>query len=600
MGRAVVSCLLAFACVVLIFLAIGAVAVYQGLQERATLTRQQAVVHYQRGLTHLEAGQYELAIAEFEHTLSLDPTHREARDALREAKTTIVSQPTPTSATLQEATIAILAEAETLAQEKKWQEVIQRLTQLRDLAPDFEKQKVVDLFYTAYFNLGKELVREGQLNEGIHAFEQALTEHPGDPEASLEIDMASLYVSAEATWGADWPSTINFLEQLYTLTPDYLDVSSRLYQAYESYGDTLMTEDAWCLAELQYEQATMLKPSTAMQAKWDEAVFLCRAPTPTPTPTVTATPIIIGTATLTATTGTTQTTFSTTGSILFSRFNAKDSRWEIVAVTSGEADPVVVLRDATQPATSPNGKFLAYHPEMAEAEGLHVLNVATGKDTRVTTFGEDISPDWAPDNLRFVFPSQRSGDRRWQIYIGWADGKGEPVPLIEGRTPAWSPDGTLIAFQGTDAQGNNPGLYLISSEGGPIARLTQDESDRAPAWSPNCARRILEVSNEGIDVTVPSDSERSCQLAFMSSRGGNWEIYVTDVVSGTLTQLTASAGNDGLATWSPDGSQIAFVSDRDGSWGIYVMPATGGQAVKIADWGEEHADWLMERLSWVR
>jgi TolB protein len=591
---------LAFACVFVIFLAIGAVAVYQGLQERATLTRQQAVVHYERGLAHLEGGQYELAIAEFEHTLSLDPTHREARDALREAKTTIVSQPTPTSATLQEATIAILAEAETLALEQKWQEVIQRLTQLRDLAPDFENQKVSDLFHTAYFNLGRQLVREGQVNEGIRAFEQAVAERPGDPEASLEIDLASLYVSAEATWGVDWPSTIDFLEQLYTLTPDYLDVANRLYQAYESYGDTLMTEDAWCLAELQYEQATLLEPGAAVQARWDEAAFLCRAPTPTPAPTVTATPTMTGTPTVTATTGTTQTTFSTTGSILFSRFNAKDSRWEIVAITSGGDDPVLVLRDATQPAASPNGEFLAYHPEMAEAEGLYVLDVDTGKDTRVTTFREDITPDWAPDNQRFVFPSQRSGDRRWQIYIGWADGKGEPVPLIEGRTPAWSPDGTLIAYQGTDAQGNNPGLYLISSEGGPIARLTQDESDRAPAWSPNCPRRILEVSNQGIDVTIPSDSERTCHLAFMSSRSGNWEIYVTELVSGTLTQLTRSAGNDGLATWSPDGSQLAFVSDRDGSWGVYVMPATGGGAIKVADWGEEHTDWLVERLSWVR
>ena len=105
-----------------------------------------------------------------------------------------------------------------------------------------------------------------------------------------------------------------------------------------------------------------------------------------------------------------------------------------------------------------------------------------------TTFGEDVTPDWGPDNLGLVFASQRSGDRRWQVYLGWADAKSEAVPLVEGRTPAWSPDGVHIAYQGADEQGNNPGLYLISVAGGPGTRLTDGESERAPAWSPACAR----------------------------------------------------------------------------------------------------------------
>jgi Tol biopolymer transport system component len=86
----------------------------------------------------------------------------------------------------------------------------------------------------------------------------------------------------------------------------------------------------------------------------------------------------------------------------------------------------------------------------------------------------------------------------------------------------------------------------------------------------------------------------------MSSQGGNWEIYVADVLSGDVTQLTTSPGNDGLPVWSPDGKNIAFVSDRSGSWGVYIMPGTGGTPTKVADWGEEHADWLVERITWAR
>jgi TolB protein len=289
------------------------------------------------------------------------------------------------------------------------------------------------------------------------------------------------------------------------------------------------------------------------------------------------------------------------GSVLFSRFNEKDAAWEIAAVSPGDRNPTAILSNATQPAGSPNGRLLAYHAEVDEAEGLHVLNRDTGEDVRATTFREDVIPDWAPDNQRFVFPSQRAGDRRWQIFIGWADAKGEPIALVDGRTPAWSPDGTLIVYQGSDAEGNNPGLYLISANGGPVARLTQNESDRAPAWSPGCARGGLALTVEGINATPAANTAPgSCQIAFMSSQSGDWEIYSIDVHSRQLTQLTRSTGNDGLPTWSPDGSHIAFVSDRDGSWGVYTMPAAGGQATKIADWSEAHADWLVERIDWVR
>jgi TolB protein len=101
-------------------------------------------------------------------------------------------------------------------------------------------------------------------------------------------------------------------------------------------------------------------------------------------------------------------------------------------------------------------------------------------------------------------------------------------------------------------------------------------------------------------VSSQGAAESDCQVAFMSTKDGNWEIYVANVLRGTVTRLTTSSGNDGLPTWSPDGDQIAFVSDRGGSWGVYAMPATGGEAVEIANWGEAHTNWLVERIAWVR
>jgi hypothetical protein len=33
---------------------------------------------------------------------------------------------------------------------------------------------------------------------------------------------------------------------------------------------------------------------------------------------------------------------------------------------------------------------------------------------------------------------------------------------------------------------------------------------------------------------------------------------------------------------------------------VYTMPATGGTAVRVADWSDEFSDWLVERIDWVR
>jgi hypothetical protein len=64
-------------------------------------------------------------------------------------------------------------------------------------------------------------------------------------------------------------------------------------------------------------------------------------------------------------------------------------------------------------------------------------------------------------------------------------------------------------------------------------------------------------------------------IAFVSDRGGDRDLYLMDVATGAVDQLTTDPGADGNPTWSPDGSRIAFDSDRDGDFDIYVMNADG-------------------------
>lgn len=583
--RPAIGCFSTFVCVLLIYVIIGLAGAFEGLQERQAIRQQNAEEHYQRGLTYLEQGQLDLAIAEFDLTLTLDSNHTEAREALREAKSLTQAQPTPTSETRKNVAEDLLGDVQELMQQGNWQEAVEVLNQIQDIAPTYKAQQVVELVYLANYELGLRLIAEDDLPQALAAFEAALAARPGDPVVTVEQSKLALYLAAEESWGGDWEQTIALLEQLYGEDAGYLDVRRRLFEAYVAFADALAGQQDWCLAAPRYASALEVSSEAGIEGKYNDADLRCRASlTPTAAPTrvvAAATPgsASTGTAVVSATgTITAASVVSGAGTIVFSRFNEKDLAWEIIGASPGGETTTVLARGASQPAVSPNGRLLAYHSELPESEGLHILNLTTGEDIRSTIFREDVIPQWGGDNLRLVFASQRAGDRRWQVFLGFADGKGDPVTLFDGRTPAWSPDGRWIAYQGTDPEGNNPGIYLIPFEGGPARRLSTHESDRLPRFSP-----------------------RGDQIVYMSARSGNWDLYVVDLEGGSPRQLTRAASNEGLPAWSPDGRQIAFVSDRGARWRVYVVDNAGaGTPVQVAVWGEEHPDWLLEQIAWTR
>ena len=60
-------------------------------------------------------------------------------------------------------------------------------------------------------------------------------------------------------------------------------------------------------------------------------------------------------------------------------------------------------------------------------------------------------------------------------------------------------------------------------------------------------------------------------------------IWMLDVASERVRQLTFSAKSDGSPRWAPDGRSIAFLSDRDGAAQLYLLPMSGGDAQRITD-----------------
>ncbi len=608
--RFTLGCLGIVACVALLYGGIGLMAVRAGLQERALLANSESLAHYRRGQELLAEDSIDLAIAEFERAIKLNPTFREARQALREAQQVSLAQPTPTSETRTAAAADIFAQAEAQLAAENWSDAIFTLSQVRDLDSAFQPEQVAELMFTAHYQRGLQLLRPDQLAEALTEFEAALAERPTDPDATTERRKAALYLTATDP-DVDLKDAVRALVQLQRLDDSYLDVSQLLPRTYHAYGDELGRSGEWCLAQAQFAAALELQPGTTLASKLETSTDRCLAGDgaqpvqTTATPPAGRTPSARGSATPAAgaasAAGTPPSSATTPpdaaqpqdsaaeaepapaapsggagGRVVYATFNPDFKRWDVLAVPAAGGEPTLLAASGIMPALSPNGQTLLYRSEQQSSIGIHALNLATGEDVRATKLRQDVLPRWGGENNPFIFAAQDPGTNRWEIFLGFADGKSDPINQGDGRTPTWSRDGKFIAFQGTDAEGNNPGIYVMPFGGGAPVRLTSHESDRSPAFSPD-----------------------GSQVAYMSTRGGNWDVYVVSSSGGEPRQVTTTPGNDGLPTWSPDGTRLAYVSDSGGRWGIFTIGSSGGAPARITDWdGVNRADWLQSQIWW--
>jgi len=136
-------------------------------------------------------------------------------------------------------------------------------------------------------------------------------------------------------------------------------------------------------------------------------------------------------------------------------------------------------------------------------------------------------------------------------------------PPGQSGLPAWSPDGTRIAFVGATQAGMR--LYLLDFFSGDIHTLTSAPgfADSTPAWAPDGAK---------IAFTRCGGSPEDC------------DVWVVNVDGSGALNLTQSPGSeDTMPAWAPDGAKIAFSSSRDGNVEIYTMNADGTAPTRLTD-----------------
>ncbi|MEJ2600523.1 MAG: hypothetical protein P8Z00_19465 [Anaerolineales bacterium] len=170
-----------------------------------------------------------------------------------------------------------------------------------------------------------------------------------------------------------------------------------------------------------------------------------------------------------------------------------------------------------------------------------------GSDLRQITDIADgaCQPAWSPDGQRLVFISPCESNHESYpgagLFVINVDGsESDPVPLTNtlggDYDPAWSPDGTHIAFT-TLRDGGRPHIYVYSLEDRSVERISEEYSrDMQPAWSPDGSK-----------------------IAFITTRNGPYQIWLMDANGQNQTLFSHSKDKiNTYPTWSPDGQLILF------------------------------------------
>jgi Tol biopolymer transport system component len=220
------------------------------------------------------------------------------------------------------------------------------------------------------------------------------------------------------------------------------------------------------------------------------------------------------------------------------------------------------------PSLSPDGSRIVYRDSrrgINHDDEIYVMNADGSESIDITNDPDnDWGPDWSPDGRTIVFNSTRHGSTM-SGYVVNPDGSGlRRIPThMWVEYPAWSPDGTRIAFMGGPFGPGEYDIWVMNVDGSDPVQLTDSPGpDGWPAWSPD-GRRIAFASVR--DDCANSDLP-DCRTT--GDIGPHHDIWVVNADGTGLTRVTPEFGQ--FVTWSPDGRYL-LVSGYD----LYVIRPDG-------------------------
>ena len=218
--------------------------------------------------------------------------------------------------------------------------------------------------------------------------------------------------------------------------------------------------------------------------------------------------------------------------------------------------------ESQPPVWAPESDRIAYVSEGQDSPDIHMVELATGEQTRLTFSDErEQIGDWSPDGQWLVFTRQGRDGLLLRNPTGV-----NLIELTDGQdvSPVWSPKGDRIAFLRDSGEGHD--IYVL--------RPTKSDD-----WADDTDE--LAVADAEYDETAPSWSADGRRLAFVVQFDDQSEIFTVLVDGSERKQLTYNTADDLMPDWSQSGDKIAFVSLAYGNSEILYMNRDGTEQTRL-------------------